>query len=299
VISEELAEKGLGETLDFLSRDHEVRTDFYVVIAKDTRAENVLKVMTGLEDIPANKLFTSLETSEKAWAPSMAVTLDELVSDIVAEGKQPQLTGLQIIGDEHIGEKPENVQKIDPSTKLKYSGMGVFKNDKLIGWLNESDSKTINYVLGNVKSTIGEIPCPDGKGKVAVEVIRTKADLETKVEKGSPKGMVTIKMEANVGEVQCKKLDLGKTKTIDDLEKKSEIRLKEIIESSITTAQEEYKVDIFGFGEALHRSDPDYWKTVKKEWDEQFAEMAIEVKTEVKILRVGTIGNSPLEKVGE
>ncbi|GLB62118.1 Ger(x)C family spore germination protein [Cytobacillus sp. NCCP-133] len=299
IISEELAEKGLGEALDFLSRDHELRSDFYVVIAKDTKAENVLKVLTGLDDIPANKLFTALETSEKAWAPSRAVTLDELIGDILTEGKEAQLTGLQIMGDIKEAEKSEHVQEIEPDVHLKYSGLAVFKGDKLIGWLNEEDSKSVNYVLGNVKSTIGEVTCPDDKGKTAIEVIRTKADLKAKVENGSPKGTIKVQIEGNVGDVQCRKLDLSKTKTIEELEKQSEKIVKELIESTIAKAQEEFKADIFGFGEAIHRSDPDYWKKVKKEWNEKFADMPIEVKAEVKIRRVGTIGNSPLEDIKE
>ncbi|WLD91698.1 Ger(x)C family spore germination protein [Alkalihalobacillus sp. AL-G] len=298
-IGEELAEEGIGGALDFLSRDHELRTDFFIVIAKDTKAENVLKVMTGLEDIPANKLFSSLETSEKAWAPSMSITLDELISEIVSEGIHPNLTGLQLTGVVQEGEKNDNVQEIEPDVQLKYSGMAVFKDDKLIDWLNEKESKAVNYVLGNVKSTIGEVSCPEGKGKVAIEVIRTEADLKTKVDKGSPKGTVQIQVEGNVGEVQCKKLDLTKTKTINDLEKKSEKRVKEIVESTITASQEEFKVDIFGFGEAIHRSNPDYWKKVRKEWDEKFTDMPVEVKVDVQILRVGTIGNSPLKKIKE
>jgi spore germination protein KC len=293
VIGEELAEDGIGEVLDFLSRDHELRTDFYVVVSKDTKAENVLKVLTVLEDIPANKLFSSLEVSEKAWAPSIAVTLDELISEIVSEGIQPHLSGIRIIGDVQEGEKLNNIQQIDPDVDLQYSNLAVFKGDKLVGWLNESESKAVNYVLGNIKSTIGEVSCPEEKGKVAIEVIRTKADLKAKVENGSPKGTIEIKVEGNVGDIQCKKLDLMKTKTIDDLEKKSNKEVKKLIESSIKSVQEEFKVDVFGFGEAIHRSNPDYWKKVKKEWDEEFIDMPVEVKVDVKIRRIGKIGNSP------
>ncbi|MCF6409379.1 hypothetical protein [Pseudalkalibacillus salsuginis] len=69
------------DTLDFLSRDRELRTFFYNVVAKDSKVENALKVMTGLENIPASKLFSSLEISEKVWEHSITVTLDELIAD--------------------------------------------------------------------------------------------------------------------------------------------------------------------------------------------------------------------------
>lgn len=83
------------------------------------------------------------------------------------------------------------------------------------------------------------------------------------------------------------------------MEKEAERTLKEIIESSIAKTQEEFNVDVFGFGEAIHRSNPDYWKKVKKEWDEKFTNMPIEVKIDIKLRRTGTIGNSPLENIKE
>lgn len=297
VIGEELAEEGIGEALDFLSRDHEVRTDFYIVVTKDSKAEDTLKVMTGLENIPVNKLFASLETSEKVWAPSMAVTLDELTTEIVSEGIQPHLTGLKIVGNPEEGEAIESVQEIEQDVKLKYSNISVFKEDKLIGWLNESESKALNYVLGNVKSTIGETACPEGKGKIGIEVIRTKTTLKAKIKNGLPKGSINIQIEGNIGDVQCKKLDLLKTKAINQLEKEAENDVKKLIGTSISSVQEEHKVDIFGFGDAISRSNPNYWEKNKKDWDEKFSDMQIDVKASVKIRRVGTIGNSPLEKL--
>lgn len=60
VLGEELAKEGIAKPLEFLSRDHEPRTDFFIVVAKHLTAENVLKVMTPLEKIPANKMYSSL-----------------------------------------------------------------------------------------------------------------------------------------------------------------------------------------------------------------------------------------------
>jgi spore germination protein KC len=99
VISEELAREGITPILDGISRNHEMRTDFYIVIARGTTAENVLKILTPIEKIPSNKMFTTLEMSEKVWAPTVKVRLDALISDLQTEGKDPVLTGIQIKGD--------------------------------------------------------------------------------------------------------------------------------------------------------------------------------------------------------
>lgn len=68
IIGEELAKEGIGESLDLLARDWELRPDFYVVVAKDVTAREILNVTTDLESIPASKMFAGLKVSEKAWA---------------------------------------------------------------------------------------------------------------------------------------------------------------------------------------------------------------------------------------
>ena len=42
--------------------------------------------------------------------------------------------------------------------------------------------------------------------------------------------------------------------------------MKETINQTIETVQKQYKSDIFGFGEAIHRSNPKEWKKIKKQW---------------------------------
>jgi spore germination protein KC len=298
VIGEELARDGIARLLDYLSRDHEHRADFYIVVAKGTSAANVLKILTPLETIPANELFDSLRTSESAWAPTSGVTLHDLMSEIVSKGRHPVLTGLQVKGNQEIGEGRKNVESIDTPTKMQYTGLGVFKNDKLVGWLNEVESKGYNYIMDNVKSTVGHINCPKG-GKAVMEVIRSKAVMKGKVKNGKPEADVHIRLEANVGEVQCKGLDLTKTNTIYEMEQKSEQVIKEFADKTIKKAQKKYKADIFGFGEAVRRADPKYWKKVEKNWDQEFENLPVNVTIDLKIRRTGTVSQSFLKELEE
>jgi spore germination protein KC len=295
VIQEEVAIDGIGKVLDVMTRDHEFRSDFFVAIAKNTSAVNTLKILTHIESIPANQLFSALKTSEKAWAPTVAVTLDQLIADIVSEGKNPVVTGLQLKGDQGIGESKENVELIASPAQLKYSGMAVFKDDKLVGWLNEEESKAYNYILDNVKSTVGVISCPGG-GKASLEVLRSHTSVKSKLQNGNPRIFVNVRSEVNVGEVQCS-VDLTKTGTIAELERIAEKEVRRFIETTIDKVQEKYKVDIFGFGEAMHRSNPRYWKSVKNEWDRVFSITPVDVNTDVKIRQLGTMSNSFLEEM--
>ncbi|EHS59721.1 Ger(x)C family spore germination protein [Paenibacillus kribbensis] len=299
VIGETMATDGMAKALDFMSRDHHFRTDFYLVLSKDASAEDVLKILTPLDPIPANDLFSALEISEKSWSPSMTITLDELIAALTSQGIEPVLTGLQIVGNKEVGETKENVEKIATAAQLEYSGMAVFKKDKLIGWLNEDESRGYNYITGKVRSSVNHVACPKG-GKVTIEIIRTQATIKGAVNRGEPRINIKLQVEANVGEVECIGLDLTKVSTIYDIEKRGEEKLEETMRAAVRKAQKSYKSDIFGFGEAIRRANPKAWNTLKNNWSrEYFADLPVNIKVNFKLRRLGTIGSSFLNNIKE
>ncbi|MDQ8735188.1 Ger(x)C family spore germination protein [Paenibacillus sp. LHD-38] len=297
VIGEPLAREGIADVLDLLSRDQEMRTDFYIIVAKHTKAKNILNVMTPMEKLPAVNLFNALESSENAWAPTRKITLNELLSDLTSEGKQAILTGIELKGDEEAAGTKKNVEEIDSSGRLQYTGLAAFSGDKLIGWLTELESKTYNYLTGHVKSTVGVVNCPNG-GSITLEVIRSKRTIKGKLENGKPSIEANLRIEANVGEVACR-IDLTKTPTIEEIEQLANQRLQNFIEASIKKIQKKYKADIFGFGQAIHRSEPKLWKKIGKEWDAYFVKLPVNVKVDVNIRRLGTVNNSFIQEMKE
>ncbi|OME87999.1 spore gernimation protein GerC [Paenibacillus sp. FSL A5-0031] len=295
VLGESLAKEGIGQALDLLSRDEEIRTDFFIVVSKHTTAENTLKVLTKLETIPAVSLFSTLQTSEKQWAPTTTVTLDQLITTLVSEGRDPVLTGLVVLGDEEVGQEKRNMEKVLTPTTLQYSGLAVFKKDKLIGWLNETESKAYNYISDEIKSTVGYVTCPQG-GKITFEVIRSKTKVKGSVKDGQPQIDIEVRLEINIGEVQCS-IDLLETKNIAEVERLANSKVEGFIDAAVKKVQKKYKVDIFGFGDVIHRSNPKEWRKLKKNWDHTFETMPVNVKVNHKIRHLGTVSNSFLEEM--
>ncbi|MFZ7942962.1 Ger(x)C family spore germination protein [Neobacillus sp. 19] len=296
VFGEELAKKGIGKSVDFLSRDPEIRTDFYIAIAKNNTAGDVLKVLTALEKIPVQKLYDSLLTSEKAWAPTLPITLDQLNTDLISKGVNAKLSGIMIMGNVQIGEKLANLQQSKPETLLKYDAIGLFRKDQLVGWLTENESKGLNYALGKVKSTVVTIPCPE-KGTADIELIHTKTDLTTEVLGHKPKGRIKVEIGGIVGSIQCKTLDLSKPETIRHLEIKAEKRIQQNMYKALHASQRKFKIDPFGFGEAVRRSNPNYWHLVSNDWIQLFEKMPVEIEVTLNIHDIGMIKNSLLNKM--
>ncbi len=297
VFGEEFAKNGIAKALDFFSRDHELRTDFYILVSRRFKAEDILSILTPLEKIPAKNMHTSLQMSEQSWAATYHIELDELIKILVSDGKNPVLTGITISGDVDSGTAKENIERIKPFTTVQIDHIAVFRGDKLVGWLNEDESKGFNFINDNVESTIINIPCLDNQ-LISLEIVRSKTKLKCKVENGEPRIYIDVTAESNIGEVQCDSKIL-ETKSIYEFEENAEKIIKDEMEVVIEKAKTIYKSDIFGFGEAIHRADPKLWKELKDGWDDKFANLPVNMNVDVKIRRLGTISESFQNEIKE
>lgn len=291
ILGEDLAREGITKVLDFLSRDHEVRTDFFIAVSREQRATDILKILTRIDKIPANKVFSSIDVSEKVWAPTKGVFLDDLISNIISEGKNPVLSGVFYKGDPSIGNDISNVEKADSPSTIILDHLAIFKEDTLVDWFNLDESKGYNYITDNIQNTVVVLPCETGEGTITLEVIQSKTKVAAENVDGNIKIKINVSSEGNIGELQCN-VDVLKEAEIKKIETLYEEAMKEVMEQAIEKAKEN-KTDVFGFGEAVHRADPKAWKGLKKNWhDEGFISSDIVIMTDAKIRRLGTIRES-------
>ncbi|MCD1258324.1 Ger(x)C family spore germination protein [Paenibacillus athensensis] len=293
VFGEEVARAGLGDALDFLSRNRDMRTDFYVLVAKASQASEVLDIFTTIEPIPANKMFTSLQMTSKLWGSGEAIRLDDLLERITSPGYEPVITGIRIVGDPEGGMSQRNVNRIVPEAMAKFEGLGLIKKDKLIGWLNDEESRYASFILNQVKTSALHMPCSNGR--ISLEVIRSSSSIKfTGVRDDKLNYRVTIKVEADVGTIECD-LDMTKTQTLAALEQQARKQLQADFQQTIRHVQKQYGVDIFGFGQELHQRSPRLWKQYERDWASVFAQADASVEVEFHIRRIGTIVQ-PMQK---
>ena len=297
VFGESLAREGIADTLDFISRNHELRGNVYLLIAKNTKAENILSIQSVLDKIPANRITGALESSANILGSSIAVKLDELINDLSKEGAQAVINGVGYKGDIKVGEDIKNTQTSKPSVLIEIGNIGAFKKDKFIGWLNERESMGYNYIMGNIKKGITTISCGD-RGELSVNISNAKSTVKGIIEKDKPKINLDIQLQANISDVECD-VDLTKTETIDKLEKVVENEVKREVEEAIKKAKIDFQSDIFEFGDAIYRSKPKQWKNIKKSWNNKFITLPIDINIGVKIKGLETINKALLKDIKE
>ena len=75
------------------------------------------------------------------------------------------------------------------------NGAAVFKDDRLIGWLGEAETKGLQWVRGRVVNTPLIIENPQEKGKlISLEVIHASSDVRPSVSSGKPAIKVVIQL---------------------------------------------------------------------------------------------------------
>ncbi len=292
VFSEKFArDVGIGDVLEALIRDPGVRPDYYVMIARNSSAETILSTLTSLERIPAEKLYSTLDVSAKTWAPTTTVNADRLLEEMLSDGISPVVTGVELRGNKKVAATDKNVTTSDPPAKLYYTGLGVFKKDKLIGWLNEEESKGYNYIRDNVKSTVGHIGCDD-KGKIALKTLRVDTKMKASFnEQSEPEIDLTIQAVGIIASVECK-TRIADPDIIKELEEKTEQVFTELLEKTVKTVAKKYKVDIFGFGQEIDRTDHKWWLANRDNWDNELSRLKVNYHIKYMIKRVGTLDDS-------
>jgi spore germination protein KC len=298
VIGEEYARKvGIYDITEALMREPTVRPDYYVMVARNTTASKVLDVLTPLENLPAEKMFNSLDVSTKTWSPTTTVTGDQLLEYLLAPGIQPVITGVEVVGQPENSGNQANIATIKAPASLNSTGLSVFKGDKLIGWLTEDESKGYNYIRNNVVSTISHLPCRKN-GYVTFKALRTTTKRKAKVVAGRPVIDINIKNVSSIGAVECG-IKIGSMKVLKELERDSEEKLVDLMQKSIKSVQRKFHVDIFGFGQEVYHADPKFFKKVEKDWDSYLEDLDVHYDVNVQIKRVGTLDDSFKDQIRE
>ncbi len=293
IFDEKTAKNGIKVPLDMLFRDHEIRPDFHLAIARKHSAKDIISFVTPSEVLPALDLSKSLKISEKLWAPTTAVNVLDIMQSLTETGIEPVLTGIELIGNPKKGMSLDNVKQPATYASYAYTGVGVFRGDRLVGWLNESDSKALTYISNKVVSTAAVVPCPELDGSFAVEVTHSHIKTIPLVKENKPGIRLEIFIEANLAEVQCQ-ADIADEATFMDMQRAASEELKRVLLSGVHQAQHTYKSDIFGFGETFHRKFPELWREWKGEWAQMFSQLPVEIEMNYNLRRNGKITN-PIE----
>ncbi|PLT35801.1 Ger(x)C family spore germination protein [Bacillus sp. V5-8f] len=292
VISDELAKKeGLSDMMDALDRDPEFRSTARVVIARESSAAEIVKTLTAVDKIPSNKVIKTMELTEKRWGEHVNMNVQELLKDLVSSGKEPVVTGFRMVGNARQGKKMENIQQTALDAVLQADGIAVFKDDKLVDWLQGEHARGTLWILDKLKATGISVDWGNKKEAIVYKMVRQKTKVSASMKNGQPDISINVRAEGDIGETKVP-VNLANSRELLKIEKALEKEIETEIHKAIASAQKN-KSDIFGFGEALHRSNHKAWRQLENNWDDNhFPRIRAQIKVDAHIRRTG-LRNKP------
>ncbi|CQR70687.1 Spore germination protein B3 precursor [Sporomusa ovata DSM 2662] len=279
LFSEELARNGLAENLDMILRDHEARISMHLVIVKDVSAADGMTIASGINIIPSSYLEDILR-QYKVHAKSVDSKVINFLKTYSGNGINPVVTVLQKVKKARIGTGKSEEYELSPE------GAAVFKKDRLVGFLNGEETRGYNWVIGEVHSGIVVSPTPNSNGTSSVEIVKAVSKNEVEVSGNDIKIKVKISMTGMLDE-ETANVEITDQAVIAMLEQATSQSIKQEVEHTLLKVQTEYKSDIFGFGQLVHRKYPQEWKNMQDSWDDLFSQATIEVETQTKITKTG------------
>ena len=286
VISEELATDGLKNIIDFFFRDSESRGQFNVLIAKDTTAQNILKVITPLKSISSSNIKDRLKLDNKNLAITEMITFEELINMYLNPHLEIAIPSITIEGSPKEGDKNENIEQSDSTTKIILSDTAIFKEDKFVSYLSNEENIAFSISKNNVNNTIITFKCNENN-YTSIELI----DVKTKKTISKDKLEITyhISGNANINEINCQ-YDLEKNSNIQEIEKLLNNHIKDIIITTTDKLQKNINSDALGFNDDFYKNSYKLYELVKNNWyDTYFKQVQINVKSNIKITEKGKI----------
>ncbi len=286
LISENIAKEGIGDLLDFFARNTEFRKQFLVVVSRDPDPSDVMQVVTPLEALNAQNIVDSILSDAKYYGMTSKTTYEDLLKSYINPRTNIVLPSVEYIGNTEKGEGENNVKQSKPDATIELRPMAIFKDDKMIGYLTEQESRSLNYIKDKINNSILTCNC-NNDGIFTAEIISSKTKLKADFEK--KKITIAVEAKSNIKEINCN-IDLLNSNTITEIEAIINQHLEEMIRDLIQNTLQKYQTDIFGFEELLYKSKPNEYKVLKKQYGEELLDhFDFEVVSKINVQTKGNI----------
>ncbi len=287
-----LREIGIMPVIDFFNRDAEPRLTAHVIIAKGTTAKALLQAEFKGVPMPSEAAQEIMRYLLVARGTVPEITLREFVDRMGSEGIEPIALVAQLIPFEpSISIETELTRKEIKST-VRLGGTAIFKGNYLVGWLDDLETKGLNWMLGKVKGTFVSFPQQGFDDKLAtVEILRSNSKFKIEVQDGKIRANVEID---TVGSLACvqEPVDLTEQPEIwTQLEKGLEKAIKDEVIHTVAKLQQ-MGTDSIGFGQDIFRRKPKEWAKLKDQWDEIFPTVKVDVKVKANLRTTGMVMKS-------
>ncbi|MDR3540655.1 MAG: Ger(x)C family spore germination protein [Desulfosporosinus sp.] len=281
IIGERAAKEKLLEIVDYLDRLREYRPGSFIMIAQgdaaplfETEPEASISVSRDLKELAQN--------TADSTGIARGVKLMDFTSNLLSTDRDPVAPEIRLIkpqekkGDELAG----------PAKAILVEGLGIFKDDKWVGWLNKEEA--VGYDLLANKINKGDITIRAQKEGQWFTFLITKSKPTLKATLTEDKLNINVEIEIKGRIIEDNGVDLAPSQ-IDQVEHTLSEKIGDMAMHTIDIVRG-YESDCLGFSEELHRYSPNDWKKIKSHWRETYLNANVNVQVNALIENTGRLG---------
>ncbi|MCF6138618.1 Ger(x)C family spore germination protein [Pseudalkalibacillus berkeleyi] len=260
--SSELASKGVGSTLESMSRDPRIGRNIFLAITEG-KTEEILQAGIGKSQTTSKFITNMIDHNAKSNLPR--TSLHDFLYAYYGEGIDGYTPFL----------------KLNDNEELELDGIAFFKDGTYVYKIPFEKSFVFTLLKENFQEATQEIKF-DGD-YIVIESIGSKVKIIMQGDKDNPKFLIKVMMTGMINDAPTIKyqLDPPMIQKIEQTVKKyNEREAKKLIKSF-----QEHNIDPLGLGACLRQRVRGF---NEKDWEKMYPEIPVEVEVDMKILEVGT-----------
>ena len=238
IINENIAKNDITEILDFYLRNPLVRTEFNILIGKN---KDILSTTTPIDNISSSSILDTMKTNQKYLGTTNLVTLNELTIMSLNPNTEIILPSIKYKEKAKDSDTTKNTEDTKIDSKYELSGLAVFKDNKLKGYLTNEESISYNLIKNNIENSIITYECEKNK-YLTVEIITSKSTIKIK----DNKIIINLAISSTINESSCN-INLNNYQNIKKLEKDLSNYINNKLITDINNIRNKYNSDVFGF----------------------------------------------------
>ena len=298
VFGEEAAKYKILDIIDHLDRAPTIRETAYIVVSQGKAEETLSTLDASYSLASSQQIFNLIELSKNTGA-TFPITLLNFTQMLAISGLEP--TAPRIITTPTKQNMSEDKSSSAANVKSderhegdqRLEGIAVFKEDKLVGWLNAKESLGYGWISGKEITAYKTSEVSDEANTEDIlyyRIRKSSRKIKAEIDNGKPIISVDVSVISDLRKYYTNKgSDFLTPQEISIMEKKLANSIRSDITASLMKGQKELKSDIYGFGFELFRKDPKLWQTeYKKKWESTFPNVPTNINVDVKIINTGT-----------
>ncbi len=273
VLGEATAQRNLTDVLDFFERNYDSRASQLICVAKDRKAEDIIRAKLLTDTVKSKILEKMLESSyEQSLVPRVRIV--DAINTIKDDTTYLCIPAVA-------------VQNNGANQDFTLEGCALFdKDESFCMYLSADDARGLAFLDNNIREGFISADLPNGQ-KATFVIVKGKTYYQIIKENGKLHYRLSIDLVCDLEEVGGAEFFSTDDDFMEKIKGAAGASVAQLAENTLITLQSEHGGDGIRYGRRLYLYDNNEYEKLKSNWEKEFKNSLTSLKVQVTIRRIG------------